>query len=196
MRGQVTRQGLGVGLGFGVVTAALTLWLQGGTAMLLLLAGLTVAAGVLAAHLAAGVLAAHLAAGVPATAPAGAVAGSGGAPAPGGGSRMSAAVAAGVVIGLLNALALSEIAVAVLNSAGTRSQVQDLMKQQGVGTATSVDGLITLVSGCAGCVFLLLMPTALAALAAVGAGIYGVVRPAAKAPPSAAPPLPPLPGGY
>ncbi len=190
MGGAVNRQGLGVGLGFGVVTAALVLLLQGGLLMLLLMALLAAVAGMVAAHLAGRILAT-----TPAV-PVGPAAGPGGLPPARSGSRTGAAAVAGAVMGVVTVVALTLIAATVLNNPSTRSQIQDLMTKQGISTATSLDGLLALGTGCVACVYLLLVPTVLAGLAALGAVIYGLVRPVAKPPPAAAPPLPPLPGGY
>jgi hypothetical protein len=189
MGGSATRQGILVGLGFGVVMAILVVVLQGGC--LLLLAGLLFSLG-------AGALAAYLAPPPAAAAPVNLPPGALGAPPPRPPNpRMNAAVAAGVVLGVLSALAFTVVAGLVVNSPGFRDQLQTALNAQGGASAgLSVDSLLPIATVCAGCIYLLIIPAITTALTALGGWIYGRVKPLPAAPPTwTPPPVPPMPGG-
>jgi hypothetical protein len=111
--------------------------------------------------------------------------------------RMNAAVAAGVALGVLTALAFTVIAGLLINKPEFRDQLQGILNQQGGASAgLSIDSLLPIATVCAGCIYLLIIPAITTALAALGGWIYGRVRPLPTTPPTwTPPPVPPMPGG-
>jgi hypothetical protein len=85
------------------------------------------------------------------------------------------------------------VAYQLLSTAGGRDQLQETLRNQGLGNI-SIDSLLAMASFCIGCIFVLVVPAITAGVGALGGWLYGLTRPVA--PPPAAPGiLPPLPPG-